>query len=112
MTHSPKTYVFVIFSFLIYSFTSIFSKGASQNDFLSLPYILFLAGAVCVLGIFALLWQQIIKKMPVSDAYMFKGSSLIFTLVLLSIIFGEPITLQNVIGAGLIIGGMTLFAKA
>lgn len=104
-------YLGVIGAFLVYSFASVFTKWASQAEFMSWPYLWRLAGAVGVLGIYSILWQQIIKRMPVSDAYMFKGSTLIFILLLSHILFGEPVTLQNGIGAAIIVAGMCLYAK-
>jgi drug/metabolite transporter (DMT)-like permease len=83
-----------------------------MQSLLSIGYIWRLACAVVILGIYALLWQQIIKRMPVSDAYMFKGMSLIFVMLLSHFIFGEIITLYNGIGAIVIIGGIALFAKS
>ena len=97
---------------LVYACTSIFTKTASAQEMLSLPYLLCIAGAVAVLGVYAVLWQQIIKRMPVSDAYMFKGTSIIFILLLSHFIFGEAITVTNMIGAVLIIGGIALNAKS
>ena len=67
---------------------------------------------MAVLGVYAVLWQQILNRMPVSDAYMFKGTSLIFILILSFIFFGEAITVTNIIGAALIIGGIALNAKS
>lgn len=97
---------------LVYACTSIFTKTASAQEILSLPYLLCIAGAVAVLGIYAILWQQIIKRMPVSDAYMFKGTSIIFILLLSHLLFGEVISVTNIIGAVLIIGGIALNAKS
>lgn len=104
-------YLGVLGAFLVYSFASVFSKWASMAAFLSWPYLLRLAGAVAVLGVYAILWQQIIKRMPVSDAYMFKGSTIIFVLLLSWLLFGESISLQNGIGAAVIVAGMYLYAK-
>ena len=109
---SLLSYFILVGAFLVYSFTPIFSKGASAQEFLSLGYLWRLGCAVLILGIYAVLWQQIIKRMPVSDAYMFKGCSIIFILLLSHLIFGEAITLNNGIGAALIIGGMALSAKS
>lgn len=97
---------------LIYACTVIFTKSASQHQFLSLPYILCLVGAVAVMGVYALLWQQVIKRMPIAEAYMFKGTSLIFVLLLSALIFGEAITLSNIIGAVVIIVGIVIYARS
>ena len=107
-----KRYLFLVSVNLIYACTSICTKMASQQEMLSWPYLFWIAGAVGVMGIYALLWQQVIAKMPLSTAYMFKGTSLIFVLLFSVLLFGEAITLNNVIGAVIIIIGIILFAKA
>ena len=112
LLQSSKYYLLTIGSFLIYSLASLFTKSASAHPFLSWPYLLFVAAAVLVLGVFAILWQQIIKRIPISDAYMFKGTSLIFVLLLSHLFFGETITFTNCIGAAIIIAGIALYAKS
>lgn len=97
---------------LIYACTSICTKMASCQDMLSWSYMLWIAGAIGVMGVYAVLWQQLIMRMPLSTAYMFKGTSLIFVLLISAFLFGEAITLNNVIGAGIIIVGIILFSKA
>ena len=107
-----KHIIILLIAYLIYSLTSVFTKCASMYDVLSLQYILFVLGAVCVMGLYALIWQQIIKRMPISEAYMFKGTSIVFILLLSTLLFGEDITLQNIIGSVIIILGIALFAKS
>lgn len=97
---------------LIYACTYICTKMASRQDILSWFYLVWIAGAICVMGVYAVLWQQLIMRMPLSTAYMFKGTSLIFVLLISAILFGEAITINNVIGAVIIIVGIILFAKA
>lgn len=97
---------------LIYACTSIFTKMASKQLFMSWPYLLWIAGAVLVLALYALFWQKIIARMPLSTAYMFKGTSLVFVLVISALLFGEAITYANIIGSVIIIAGIVLFAKA
>lgn len=105
-------YMGVVGAFLVYAFSSVFTKWASQFPFLSWSYLWRLACAVGVLGVYALLWQQIIKRMNVSDAFMFKGTSLIFILLFSHLFFGEAITPANAIGAVIIIVGIALHAKS
>ena len=107
-----KRYLSLVGVNLIYACTSICTKMASRQEMLSWPYLFWIAGAVGVMGIYALLWQQVIVRMPISTAYMFKGTSLIFVLLFSVLLFGEAITLNNVIGAMIIIAGIILFAKA
>lgn len=97
---------------LVYACTSVCTKMASQQEMQSLPYLLWVVGAVAVMGLYALLWQQIITRMPISTAYMFKGTSLIFVLLFSALLFGEGITNNNLIGSAVIIAGVVLYAKS
>ena len=94
---------------MIYASTGIFTKYASLYPFLSWQYILSFLGAIGIMGIYAVLWQQVLKYIDLSVAYMFKGTSLIFTMLLAYWLFGEPITTHNIIGAAIIIFGIILY---
>lgn len=108
---SALIYIVLIGAIFIYTTSGVFSKLASQREFLSLGYIAFLTCTVGVLGIYAVLWQQIIKRMDVSLAYMFKGTGVVFGLMLAHFVFGEAITTTNIVGAAIIICGITLYAR-
>lgn len=112
MTKSYKTYLALIGVNLVYACTSIFTKMASQQEPMSFPYLLWIAGAVGVMGVYAMLWQQVISRMSLSTAYMFKGTSLIFVLLISALLFGETITINNLIGSAIIVLGIVLYAKA
>lgn len=96
---------------LLYACVTLFTKYASQQEFMSLAYCLGLAGAIAVIGAYAIGWQQILKRVELSTAYMFKGTSLIFIMLLAYVLFGEQITPNNIIGACVIILGIALYAK-
>lgn len=112
MTKPYKTYIALVGVNLIYACTSICTKMASRQEMLSWPYLFWIAGAIGVMGLYALLWQQVIARMPLSTAFMFKGTSLIFVLLISVLLFGEAITVNNLIGSAVIIIGIVLFAKA
>ena len=96
---------------LLYASVTLFTKYASLQEMGSVAYCLGLAGAISVMGLYAICWQQILKRIELSTAYMFKGTSLIFIMLFAFALFGEPITIMNVVGAAIIITGITLFAK-
>lgn len=98
--------------YMVYACSAFFSKSAAMCPFMSTGYILNVCGVVLVLGLYAILWQQVIKRMPISTAFMFKGTTLLFALLISFFLFGEPITWMNGLGAILIIGGITLFSMA
>ena len=107
-----KRYLALIGVNLIYACTSICTKMASRQEIISWSYLLWIASAVGVMGVYALLWQQVITRMPLSTAYMFKGTSLIFVLLISALLFGETITVNNMIGSAIIVFGIVLYAKA
>ena len=102
-------YGLLLICFMIYASTGIFTKYASLYPFLSWQYILSFLGAIGIMGIYAVLWQQVLKYIELSVAYMCKGTALIFTMLLAYWLFGEPITTNNIIGAAIIIFGIILY---
>ncbi|MBQ7622425.1 MAG: EamA family transporter [Bacteroidales bacterium] len=112
MGRKASTYLVLIAAFFIYALSSVATKAASGYPALSAGWLLFIAGAVLILGIYAIVWQQIIKRMPVSDAYMFRGTVIIFILLISYLVFGEPVTARNIIGAAVIICGIAINAKS
>lgn len=107
-----RTFLFLILVNVIYACTSIFTKMASCQEIMSWQWASWIIGAVGVMGVYALCWQQVLKRTELSTAYMFKGTSLIFVLIISALLFGEVITLNNVIGSAIIIAGIILYAKA
>jgi len=97
---------------LLYACVTIFTKYASEQEMLSAKYLIGLGGAIVIMGIYAILWQQVLKRIELSTAYMFKGTSLIFVMLLAVLLFGETITMTNAIGSIIIISGIALYAKA
>ena len=102
--------IILLLANFLYACVSLFTKYASQHEFMSWNYMLGLIGAVGIIGLYAILWQQVLKRIELSMAYMFKGTSLIFVMLLAYVLFGEQITWNNIVGAIIIIVGIVLFA--
>ena len=105
-------YIVLIGINMLYACVSLFTKYASQREFMSWNYMVGLIGAIGVMGLYAVLWQQVLKRIELSLAYMFKGTSLVFVMLLAYLFFGEQITWNNIIGAIIIISGIVLFAHS
>ncbi|MBR6017450.1 MAG: EamA family transporter [Paludibacteraceae bacterium] len=97
---------------LIYACTAICTKMAALQPQFSWPYLLWFGGAVAIIGIYAILWQQVLRRIELSTAYMFKGTTLIFTMLIAALLFGEAITTANIIGSLIIITGITILSRA
>lgn len=102
--------LFLVAINMLYACVSIFTKYASQSEFMSWNYVWAVLSAIGVMGLYAMLWQQILKRVELSFAYMFKGTSIVFVMLLAHVIFGEQITWNNIIGAIIIILGILLYA--
>ena len=94
--------------FFIYSINSVVAKFASAQEPFSLNFILLYGLELCVLGVYALLWQQLIKRMELSVAYSNKAVVLLWAMVFGALLFKEQITLTNVAGILLVIVGIVV----
>lgn len=106
-----KDFIFLQSAVLIYSLGSICSKFASKEDFLSFRYILFMGLMVASLGIYAILYQQILKKTSLSVAFANKGTTVIWSIILGYFIFKEEVTVFNIIGAVIVLIGIIVMSK-
>ena len=107
-----KDYIFLHLSVMMFSFTSVFSKFASiqyNRHGLHSPMLyvfLFLMIANC--GIYAIAWQQVIKKFELSIAYANKAVTLVWALIWGIFLFHEQITIGKVIGIVLVMLGILI----
>ncbi len=106
-----KSIVSLVLINFVYSLEPILAKVTSKYELCDWRFYAGIASVVFVLGIYAIAWQQILKKVELSMAYMFKGLSIIFVLLLSFFLFQDNISPQNIIGSLIIIGGIILFAK-
>ena len=89
----------------LYTVSGIAAKLASNHDFLSMGFILCYGMEIVVLGIYAVIWQQIIKRVDISIAYANRSTAIFWSMLWASILFQERITWQNFIGVILIFIG-------
>ena len=94
----------------IYSLVSIFNKLSSLYPFLSLQYLGLFGAMLFVLFIFAILWQQIIKKFKISVAYCNKSVTIIWAALYARLLFGEPLTPKMMVGILIIVAGVIIIS--
>lgn len=97
-------------SFFIYSLSSIFSKLASKQNFLSINYCLCFSAIIFILGLYAVLWQQILKRIELSIAMANKPIVLVLTLIWARLFFNEEISMKVLIGIFLIFSGIIIIS--
>ena len=82
----------------IYTLSTVCAKFASGQEFMSFQFILYYGIEMIILGVYAIIWQQLLKKFDVSIAYANKAMGLFWSIIWAILIFNEAITIKNVIG--------------
>lgn len=70
--------------------------------------LLFLFFSVAALGAYSLLWQQVLKRMPLNFAYSNKGVCTLWTCLFGILFFGESLTLGKAAGILVVLLGVWL----
>lgn len=107
-----KTLFLLHILLMIYSMSGICSKMAAQAKFLSFEFCLYYGIIIFLLGFYAIGWQQIIKRLPLTTAFANKAVTIVWGLVWGLVFFSEKITVGKIIGVFLVVGGVVLYAKA
>ena len=112
-TISRKAVVFIQLHMLmfVFSLSSLFLKLASDSVLLSWEFILYFGLGFAMLGIYALFFQQILKKMKLTSAYANKAIVIVWALIWdLLFIRESAFTLGKPIGFVIILAGIYLMA--
>lgn len=96
---------------LIFSLSNVCSKYAAQHPFLSWEFILLYGASLGILFLYAVLWQQVLKTVPLLMAYSNRLVSMVWGVVWGAILFQEQISLTNVLGTAVIIYGLYTMGK-
>lgn len=97
--------IFLQAAVIIYTLAGVCGRFAGNHQFLSLGFILWFGCEFLILGVYAILWQQIIKRVDLSVAYVNRSLALIWSLLWAFLIFREEIRLSNIIGVIIIVIG-------
>lgn len=97
---------------MVYSMSSVFSKMAAAQPFLSPRFCLCYIGVIALLGLYAIGWQQIMKRIPLTEAFANKAVTIVWGIIWGLLFFQESISLKKLVGAALIILGIILYSRA
>lgn len=90
---------------MIYTLSSVMAKMASGYEALSLPFLFFYGVEILILGIYAIAWQQIIKRCELSVAYANRSMAILWSLIWTVVFFHEVLTIKNIIGVLIVFAG-------
>ena len=92
---------------MIYTLSGIMAKFAAGAVAME-KMLLFFCLDLFFLGIYALIWQQLIKGLPLSVAYANRAMALLWSALWAKIIFKEEIALKQIAAIGLVIVGIMM----
>ncbi|MCR5417492.1 MAG: transporter [Lachnospiraceae bacterium] len=102
-------FVWLQVGLFIFSLGGVCSKMAGRQDFLSFRFFLFYGLLILILFIYAIIWQQVLKKIPLTVAYACKGIGIFYGILWGVIVFGEELRANMLIGAVLVLIGSMCF---
>lgn len=97
-------------SLLFSSLSGVCSKMASQytGNIFSIEFIFWFGLVFVIMFGYAIIWQQILKRMPLTVAYANRPVTLIWGIIWGALIFGEKVTWNMIAGAAIIFAGIYL----
>ena len=93
---------------VIYTLSSVVAKFATGKELFSFSFFLFYGIEVAILGVYAILWQQMIKRFDLSVAYANRAMALLWSAVWAVVLFHENLTGKQLIGIALVIIGTVI----
>ena len=105
-----KIYILLQIILFIFSLSTVCSKTAGKYEFLSVQFIIFYGLVLIILGMYAIAWQQVIKRIPLMVAYANKAITIVWGLIWGKFIFDENISMKKIMGAAVIIVGIIIFS--
>ncbi len=93
---------------LLFACSTLLTKFAAQYAILSWSWILLYGASVFLLGVYALCWQQFLKRMPLVTVYANRASAMFWSMLFGALIFRETITWNMLVGVLVIFGGIYL----
>lgn len=112
MSPKRKTYIALQLLLFVSSFSGVCSKLAGRQALFSPKFFLFYGAMLLILMVYAMAWQQIIKRIPLSTAYLNKPIGMIWGILWGILFFQEHLTIRMVIGAAVVLCGMFMVVRA
>lgn len=104
--NSIKQIAMIQIAIFIMSFSGVFSKMASKYPFLSVRFVLFYGASVLILAVYAIVWQQILRRVDLTVAYSNRALSVVWSMIWGILLFQEVISPRMFLGAIIIMIGI------
>jgi len=105
-----SSFLFMHAAFLVYCIYPLLGKFATRYELLSFPFMALYCVVFGVLFVYAILWQQVLKKIPLTTAIANKSITIVWGMIFGLLIFKEQVSLKMIIGAALILSGILILS--
>lgn len=103
------SFIFLQLMVAVYSFGGIFGKLAARYSFMSFKFCLYYAALAGFLFIYAIGWQQAIKRFELTAAYSAKSATVIWGMLWGMLLFHEKLTVLKAVGIALVFTGLIVY---
>lgn len=93
---------------IVYTLSSVVAKFATGKELFSFSFFLFYGLEIVILGIYAILWQQMIKRFDLSVAYANRAMAILWSAVWAIVLFHDTLALKQVIGIAFVVLGTVI----
>lgn len=94
--------------FLLYSICGILSKLSAKEEMFSLFFFIWYGLELCIMVVYSLLWQIILKKIPLNTAYSSKAVVIVYGVLWGVVLFNETVNIVQIIALFVIILGVII----
>ena len=105
-----KSFLLLQLILAVYSIGGVLMKTAALQPSVNLMLYLCYGSVILLLALYAIAWQQIIKRMPLTMAFASKAVTVVWGIIWGAVFFQESISAGKVTGAMLIITGIIVFS--
>lgn len=100
-----KKLIFLQAIIIIYTISGVMAKMASVSVDEPLRMLLFLGLEFVILAVYAVLWQQMIKRFELSVAYANRSMAILWSMIWAVLFFRDEITMKNILGVLIVLAG-------
>lgn len=93
---------------VVYTLSSVVAKFATGKELFSFSFFLFYGLEIVILGGYAILWQQMIKRFDLSVAYANRAMAIVWSAVWAIVLFHDVLAIKQMIGIGFVVLGTVI----
>lgn len=90
---------------IVYTLSSVVAKYATGKELFSVDFFLLYGLEIVILGIYAILWQQMIKRFDLSIAYANRAMAILWSALWAVVLFHDSLTVKQIIGIAFVVLG-------